>query len=114
GAGNEEVLIKMGTPNGWADDWSQDGKFVVYQKPGPKGARDLWIAPQNGNGKGNGEPFPYLESQFEKVNATFSPDGHWIAYVSSESGRNEVYVQAFPLTSEKKQISTGGGVDPSW
>jgi len=114
GAGNDELLIKMGTPNGWGDDWSRDGKFIVYQKPAVKGARDLWIAPQKVNGQGGGEPYAYLESPFDKTNAVFSPDGRWIAYVSNESGRNEVYVQAFPLTSKKKQISTGGGADPAW
>ena len=44
----------------------------------------------------------------------FSPDGRWIAYESDESGRLEVYVQAFPLTSEKDRISTGGGTGPAW
>ena len=44
----------------------------------------------------------------------FSPDGRWIAYVSDESGRGEVYVQSFPLSGEKRQISTNGGSEPSW
>jgi hypothetical protein len=55
-----------------------------------------------------------LQSPFNESNAVFSPDGHWIAYESDESGRSEVYVQAFPLTSEKVRISTGGGADPAW
>jgi Tol biopolymer transport system component len=110
GAGQEELLIKMGTPNGWATDWSQDGRFVLYQMPSAKGARDLWIAPQFGDRK----PFPYLQSPFNEQNGVFSPDGRWIAYVSDESGRDEVYVQAFPLSSEKRQISTSGGSEPIW
>ena len=114
GAGKDELLIKMGTPNGWATDWSRDGKFILFQKPNSKGIRDLWIAPQKATGEANGAPFAYLESPFDKQNAVFSPDGHWIAYVSNDSGRDEVYVQPFPLTSEKKQISTGGGIDPAW
>ena len=44
----------------------------------------------------------------------FSPDGHWIAYESDESGRPEVYVQGFPLTNQKVRISTGGGTDAAW
>ena len=44
----------------------------------------------------------------------FSPDGHWIAYESDESGRREVYVQGFPLTNRKVQISAGGGTDAAW
>jgi Tol biopolymer transport system component/tRNA A-37 threonylcarbamoyl transferase component Bud32 len=115
GTGQDELLIKMGTPNGWGTDWSRDGKYILYQKPGDKAGRDLWIAPQSAERAGEeAKPFPYLQSPFNKQNGVFSPDGHWIAYVSDESGRDEVYVQAFPLTSEKKQISTGGGTDPAW
>jgi eukaryotic-like serine/threonine-protein kinase len=44
----------------------------------------------------------------------FSPDGHWIAYESDESGRPEVHVQGFPLTNQKVRISTGGGTDAAW
>ena len=47
-----------------------------------------------------------------RVRRNFSPDGRWVAYVSDESGRNEIYVQAFPLSGAKFQISTGGGSDP--
>src|SRR6266545_2795502 len=108
--GQEQLLLKMGTPTGWGTDWSQDGRFVLYQMPSAKGERDLWIAPQVGDRK----PFPYLQSQFNKQNGMFSPDGRWIAYVSDESGRDEVYVQAFPLSSEKRQISTSGGSEPNW
>jgi len=112
GTGSDELLIQMGTANGWGTDWSRDGKFILYQKPGDKGRRDLWIAPQSA-GKAE-KPFPYLQSEFDKQNGVFSPDGRWIAYVSNESGRDEVFVQAFPLTSEKVRISIGGGSDPAW
>ena len=63
---------------------------------------------------GQQKPVPYLNSQFAESNGVFSPDGRWIAYVSNESGRDEVYVQAFPLTEEKDQISIGGGSEPEW
>ena len=59
-----------------------------------------------------GDQKPILQSQFNEQDGVFSPDGHWIAYVSNESGRDEEYVQAFPLTNEKHRISTGGGTDP--
>jgi eukaryotic-like serine/threonine-protein kinase len=110
GAGQEEVLIKMGTVNGWPTDWSRDGRFILYRRPGDKTGSDLWIAPQSGDQ----QPFPYLQSSFNEEEGKFSPDGHWIAYVSNESGREEVYVQAFPLSSEKRRISTNGGYDPNW
>ena len=115
GAGSDERLIAMGTTNGWATDWSADGKFILYQRPGEKTGQDLWIAPQSAElSGGQQKPFPYLESPFNEANGTFSPDGRWIAYESDESGRAEVYVQTFPLTNQKTRISTGGGTDAAW
>jgi Tol biopolymer transport system component/predicted Ser/Thr protein kinase len=110
GAGQEEVLVKLGTPTGWGTHWSRDGRFIMYEIPGAKTGRDLWIAPQFGDRK----PFLYLQTQFNESEGSFSPDGRWVAYVSDESGRNEIYVQAFPLSGAKWQISTRGGSEPSW
>jgi eukaryotic-like serine/threonine-protein kinase len=110
GAGKEEVLIKMGTPRGWGTSWSRDGRVIMYTMPDAKTRFDLWVAPQFGDRK----PFPYLQTQFNEVDGAFSPDGHWVAYMSDESGRNETYVQAFPLSGAKFQISTGGGGEPTW
>jgi hypothetical protein len=57
---------------------------------------------------------PVANSQFFEVNGQFSPDGRWVAYQSSESGRYEVYVVPFPAGSGKWQISTDGGFWPRW
>ena len=110
GAGPEELLIKLGTPTGWGADWSRDGRFILYQIPGAKTGQDLWIAPQSGDKKA----FPYLQTQFNEQDGAFSPDGRWIAYVSDESGRDEVYVQAFPASGGKWQVSSGGGTEAAW
>jgi serine/threonine protein kinase/Tol biopolymer transport system component len=110
GAGQEELLVKLGTPTGWGTDWSRDGRFILYQIPGDKTGQDLWIAPQFDDQK----PFPYLQSQFNEQGGMFSPDGKWIAYVSDETDRNEIYVQSFPLSGAKFQVSSGGGSEPSW
>lgn len=61
-------------------------------------------------------PVPYLTSDFHLTQAQFSPDGHWVAYVSDESGKDEVYVQPFPLEAGKGRwtLSNGGGVMPRW
>ena len=115
GTGQDERLITMGTVIGWATDWSPDGKFVLYQRPGAKTGLDLWIAPQSTGASGEPQtPFPYLDSPFDDNDGVFSPDGHWIAYASNESGRPEIYVRDFPLTNQKVQISTGGGTDAAW
>jgi hypothetical protein len=110
GTGPEELLIKMGTGSGWGSDWSRDGHFILYQMLGAKTGQDLWIAPQFGDRK----PFPYLQTQFDEQEGRFSPDGKWVAYVSNESGRNEIYVQSFPPSGAKFQISSGGGSEPQW
>jgi eukaryotic-like serine/threonine-protein kinase len=110
GTGQEEVLVKLGTPTGWGTNWSRDGHFILYEIPGANTGEDLWVAPQFGDRK----PFPYLQTQFNESHGSFSPDGRWVAYVSDESGRNEIYVQAFPLSGAKFQISTGGGTEPTW
>ncbi len=64
--------------------------------------------------EGAGEPFPIAHSGFDEGQARFSPDGQWIAYVSNETGRQEVYAQPFPALSRKWQISSAGGIYPRW
>jgi Tol biopolymer transport system component len=116
GVGQDELFIKMSTPMGWATDWSRDGMFVLYTRPDEKrqADQDLWIAPQSRERSTSPKPEPYLHSPFAETNAVFSPNGRWIAYESDESGRLEVYVQSFPVASEKDRISTGGGTYPTW
>jgi hypothetical protein len=63
---------------------------------------------------GDRKPFAIVGSAFEERDGQFSPDGKWIAYRSNESGRFEVYVQAFPLPKDKWQVSTSGGSQPRW
>jgi serine/threonine-protein kinase len=57
---------------------------------------------------------PFLLTPFDERSPRFSPDGRWLAYVSDESGRNDVYVQPFPGPGPKWLVSTEGGVDPVW
>ena len=70
----------------------------------------LWTQPLTGDRK----PSPWLNTPFTETQGQFSPDGHWVAYQSNESGRFEIYVQPFPAASAKWQISTGGGTMPRW
>ena len=64
--------------------------------------------------EGDRQAFPFLESRFHKTQAQIAPNGHWIAYTSYESGRDEVYVQSFPTPSKQRQISVAGGMQPRW
>jgi serine/threonine-protein kinase len=62
----------------------------------------------------NSQPHPFAPSRFNETAPAFSPDGRWLAYVSDESGRLEVYVRPFPGPGEKTPISIGGGSEPVW
>jgi Tol biopolymer transport system component len=109
GAGEEEALLI--TPNGKdVLDWTPDGRFLVFLENSPNTGWDLWLLPVEADRKA----VPLLQTQFQEFDAQFSPDGRWIAYGSDESGRWEVYVQSFPLTGAKWQISTSGGFEPRW
>jgi Tol biopolymer transport system component len=93
--------------------WSQDGRFLLYSKFGegqPASTRDLWVLPLTGDGK----PFPFLETPSYERAAEFSPDGRWIAYDSTESGRPEVYVRPFPGPGAPQRVSNDGGRVPRW
>jgi serine/threonine protein kinase len=115
GAGPEQLLIKMGTPAGWPEDWSQDGRYLLYQIPGMKTGQDLWVAARPSEGvSGDLTPSPYLQAAFDEKHGRFFPNGRWVAYTSNESGRDEVYVQSFPLSGAKFQISANGGREPQW
>jgi hypothetical protein len=64
--------------------------------------------------QGVGTPFPLVQTRFAEDQGQFSPDGRWIAYRTNESGRNEIYVQAFPGPGGKARVSTEGGSQPRW
>ena len=92
------------------NDWSPDGKVLLYQTFDSRTRFDIWALPQQGDRK----PFPVVQTQFDEKDAQFSPDGKWIAYASDESGRMEVYAQHFPGPGGKIAISTSGGAQPRW
>jgi len=115
GTGSEELLLKSGTPKRVAD-WSPDGRFLLYQNEDPKTKGDLWVLPITPQGPG-GAPMPVVQGEFNEGQGQFSPDGRWIAYVSDESGKFEIYVQPFPLNSGgggRWMVSSGGGAEPHW
>jgi Tol biopolymer transport system component len=110
GNGGDEPLVEAGVLAA-PTDWSADGRFVAYEKRNEKtGKRDLWLLPMTGDRK----PVPYLETPFDKFQGQFSPDGRWMAYVSDESGRWEIYLQPIPATGGKWLVSNAGGTQPRW
>ncbi len=92
-------------------DWSSDGKFILMGVlPSVTGKGDIWVLPASGDEK----PYPYLNTEFNETPGGFSPDGKKVLYASDETGRSEVYIQSFPVPSEKIVVSTGGGRWPDW
>jgi Tol biopolymer transport system component len=117
GANDAELLLKSPELK-YATSWSRDGRFLLYTVIDPKPKADIWLLPLDSDKK----PVPFPITQFNQQEASFSPDGHLVAYVSNESGRDEVYVRSFSLNSAgtaveargKWQISNGGGTEPAW
>ena len=97
GSGERQLSGVLGTPSDW------NGQSILVRSSDA----DLWALI-------DGKPFRITETQFAEGQAQFSPDGKWIAFVSDESKRNEVYVQAFPKPGEKFPISVAGGTQPRW
>ena len=92
--------------------WSHDGQWLVVRTDnGNEGAGDIIGIRTNGDTT----PVPLVNSAFTELHPAVSPDGHWLAYASIESGRNEVYVRPFPNTRDGRwQVSTDGGASPRW
>lgn len=92
--------------------WSPDGHFILYAQIRPGTGADLMAI----RAEPNATPFPVAQSTANEDQGQFSPDGHWVAYTSNESGLSEIYVIPFPPSPEggRWRVSTGGGVMPRW
>jgi Tol biopolymer transport system component len=96
---------------------SRDGYLLSFSVQSPTGSKDdLWILPGAG-----GKPAPLLQQDFDQNDGHISPDGRWVAYVSNESGSNEVFVRALsagngaaPSLGPSVLVSRGGGQAPRW
>jgi eukaryotic-like serine/threonine-protein kinase len=109
GTGTEERLTageSIQTPS----SWSPDGKLLAFTDQNPTTGINISVLPLEGDRK----PQLFLRTKTNLFSPAFSPDARWLAYMSNESGRNEVYVQPFPGPGGKSQISTEGGREPVW
>jgi Tol biopolymer transport system component len=106
GSGSEEKLSPNPLPLAALTplSWSHDGNTLAFTNGG-----DIWLLSRT-----DGKTRPYFQSKFTETSPTVSPDGNWLAYVSDESGRPDVYVQPFPNPGAKVKISTEGGEEPVW
>jgi len=110
GSGNEERLWDAGGRHFHADTWTPDGTGIVVSIDSPKTGWDVAFIRLDTTATET----PLLSSAFNETSPRVSPDGRWIAYVSDESGRNEIYTQAFPALGHRVQVSTDGGAEPVW
>ena len=109
GSAPEEQLLSS---SNWicSTSFSPDGKELAYFEQSQDNGYDIWILPLQGEHK----PRAFLRTHFNEWFPAFSPDGHWLAYESDESGRPEIYVQPYPGPGGKWQISNEGGSRPVW
>jgi Tol biopolymer transport system component len=90
--------------------WSPDGTTLLYYDAGlASGGWDVWVVSVT-----DGKAQPLVTAAQRQFAAQWSPDGRWLAYVSDETGRNEVHVLPFPLTGQRWRVSTDGGTEPVW
>jgi Tol biopolymer transport system component len=97
--------------------WSPDGKLLALMEVNPTTGVDIWVLRMGDPSAGPGQvrkAQPFLRTPFNEGAPRFSPDGRWLAYMSNESGRYEIYVQPYPGPGGKWQISTEGGTEPVW
>ncbi|MEP6472027.1 MAG: hypothetical protein ABJC28_08410, partial [Acidobacteriota bacterium] len=109
GTGSDTLLLKS---DRWKEplDASPDGRWLAFRVADPAHALDIWLLSLSGDGKAT----PLIATPFTENALRFSPDGRWIAYESNETGRREVFIQPFPGTGQKWQVSTNGGASARW
>ncbi len=93
-------------------DWSNgpEGTFIIYQDSTQGTGGDVMRVALSGDRT----PRPLVNTPFDETDGVVSADGKWLAYVSTESGRNEVYVRQMGTGSERQPVSTAGGLTPRW
>jgi Tol biopolymer transport system component len=111
GSGAAETVLETAS----VSDACRDGGYLAYMRT-PTGSvasewqASIWILPLTGDRK----PFVLVQSQFANRAPVFSPDCKWVAYVSNETGQEEVYITHFPEVTRRYQVSTQGGTFPRW
>jgi Tol biopolymer transport system component len=110
GTGSEIRLFESEQPV-WANDWSRDGKWLIYSVSTTPTDMDLGVLRFDGASR----PASVINGPGNQKQAQISPDGRFVAYASDESGHWEIYVQPTPGSSTGKwMISNGGGLEPRW
>jgi serine/threonine protein kinase len=117
--GQENIYLRLATGSGEArklstpealfqvpNDWTPDGRYLVYEALDPVTGWDIWLLDTSKEG----EAIPFLKTRFHEWDAYVSPNGKWIAYRSSETGSFELFVESFPEPGNKYRVSTNGAL----
>jgi Tol biopolymer transport system component len=116
-SGQDEALLPATTAavpvtqNKGPDQWSRDGRLIVYSEPDSNAKQHLWVLPV---GSTDRKPKAFLKTDFNEVHGQLSPNSAWMAYASDETGQREVYVRSFPSSGGVQRISVAGGDQPRW
>ncbi len=113
GGGDESTIYESAELALLPTDWSPDGKTVQLATLTASGDNfDMATIAA----AGGAAPVDLIKTPgpTREINGRFSPDGKWFVYQSNESGRYEVFIQAFPKSGGKWQVSTAGGSVPHW
>jgi Tol biopolymer transport system component len=94
----------------WPVSLSPDGRTLLYVTNSERTGNDIWVLPLDGTRP----KYPYLNTDEAENWAAFSPDGRWVAFSATESGRAEVFVSAFPSSDRRWRISAEGGSQARW
>ena len=112
GTGEPELLAGTDLTE-WPNDWSPDGKYLLYRVDDLENGWDLWYLKRKEAGDGF-DSVPFIQTSFNEYAARFSAQGRFVAYVSNQSGQDQVYVRPFPEGEGQWQVSTQGGGQPRW
>jgi eukaryotic-like serine/threonine-protein kinase len=118
--GDLHLVVKT-TETKRPNDWSQDGHYLLFAHVRPDSRNDLWLLPEPERTTDDGRAALFLSTSFDETGAVFSPEGRWVAYVSDESGKREIYVRPFtphPAGASSpgggRLVSNNGGVQVRW
>ena len=112
GSGEDRPVLESANMSEIPGASSPDGRYLVYtrREMDNNAGSHIWALPLTGGGK----PFPVVQTAFDEDWPSISPDSKWMAYQSTESGRREIYITAFPGGGAKWQVSNNGGTTPKW
>jgi Tol biopolymer transport system component len=110
GSGNPRLLVELPEAEPRTPTLSPDDRLALFTTRTTRGGDDIFSVALHAEAN----PEPFLLSPASERLPQFSPDGHYVAYQSDESGRFEIYVRPFPTGDAKWIISTNGGIAPKW